>query len=59
MNVELWLREFFDEKTDSSKDKKEWSLGDPNKGKSIQITVGTETYSRFPIKTELVKKETI
>jgi asparagine synthase (glutamine-hydrolysing) len=56
MNVELWLREFFDEKSDITKTKTKWTLGDPNNGKNIEIQLGTDTYSRFPVKTELVKK---
>ena len=55
MNVELWLREFFDEKVQKS-GKNEWNLGDANEGKNIEIQLGEEKYFRFPVKTELVKK---
>ncbi len=56
LNVELWLREFIDEKDTSSKEKKEWKFGMANEGKKIEIEVDGKTYFRFPIKTELVKK---
>ncbi len=57
MNVELWLREFFDEKQEL-KPIKPWQIGDANEGKKIAITISKGTYNRYPIKTDLVEKGT-
>lgn len=54
MNVELWLREFFDKKEIKKKDV--WQLGKANKGKKTKINFSNVDYSRYPIKTSLFKK---
>lgn len=54
MNIELWMREFFDPVHKVSKvSKKEF---EPNEGKKLEIKVETERYLRFPVKTGLFKK---
>lgn len=54
LNLELWMREFIDEK--KVEVKKERTPFTPNEGKQIDIKVENKTYSRFPIKTELFAK---
>lgn len=56
LNVELWLREFFDKNPQKKKDNYVYELGLPNKGKKIEIEVDGKTYERYPIKTGLFKK---
>ncbi|KKP66919.1 MAG: Asparagine synthase (Glutamine-hydrolyzing) [Candidatus Roizmanbacteria bacterium GW2011_GWA2_35_19] len=56
LNVELWLREFFDSRKVYKVVKSIKSDFKPNKGKKIEIKVGNEKYDRYPIKTELFKK---
>lgn len=59
LNVELWLREFFDsppshqEETSAKQARK---LYEANEGKKIEIKVEGKTYHRVPIRTELFKK---
>lgn len=55
LNLELWLREFFDEKSVGKKEK-EWQFGTPNQGKKLEIAVNESIYARYPVKTELFKK---
>ena len=58
INVELWLREFFDEKPEEIEPE---SLGyKPNgeKKADIKSDVDGKTYTRYPLRTELVSKET-
>lgn len=56
LNVELWLREFFDETVEEEPVIK----GDyePNKGKQLDLAVGDTIYRRYPIRTDLVSAET-
>ncbi|HRN70235.1 MAG TPA: asparagine synthase-related protein [Candidatus Woesebacteria bacterium] len=57
LNVEMWLREFFDEKKEL-KPEKQWQFGNANEGKQIEIKVEDKEYKRYPIKTDLVEKGT-
>jgi len=56
LNVELWLREFFDSRKVYKVVKSIKSDFEPNKGKKIEIKVGEKKYNRYPVKTELFKK---
>ena len=56
LNLEMWLRIYFDKKKTDMREP-EYILGRPNKGKSISIRVGKKEYLRYPIKTELFKKD--
>lgn len=56
LNLELWLREFFDKKPIQKKETYLYEPGKPNKGKKVEIEVDGKTYERFPIKTGLFKK---
>ena len=64
LNLELWLREFFDKKSQKShlrqgyggqalKSKKMFG---PNTGKKISITAEGKKYLRFPVRTDLFKR---
>jgi asparagine synthase (glutamine-hydrolysing) len=53
LNVELWLREFFDERTEAEPKKEKGEL-EPNEGKQLDIEVDADTYRRYPLRTELV-----
>lgn len=56
LNVELWLREFFDETIEEEpKIKGEY---EPNAGKNLDLAVGDTTYRRYPIRTDLVSADT-
>ena len=55
LNVELWLREFFDEKVER-KEVKEKGMFKPNQGKTIKIKVEDKEYWRYPVKTDLFQK---
>jgi asparagine synthase (glutamine-hydrolysing) len=55
LNVEMWLRIFFDE---AKAEKKPREYFDANEGKNIEIQLKEQSFSRFPIKTELVNKDT-
>ncbi|MBI2051330.1 asparagine synthase (glutamine-hydrolyzing) [Candidatus Roizmanbacteria bacterium] len=54
LNLEIWLRTFFDKKV--KKEKKEEQEFEPNEGKKLEIRVNGRIYKRFPIRTELFKK---
>lgn len=56
LNVELWLREFFDLKV-ASEPKREKADTEPNTGKQLDIRVGTMTYRRYPLRTGLVSAQ--
>lgn len=60
LNLEIWLRIFFDEKkSEFSKEKKKIrkkEFGEANEGKKIIIEIDGKKYWRFPIKTDLFKK---
>lgn len=53
LNLELWMRLFFDTKKPEAVDK--YELGKANHGKKIKISVGEKSYLRFPVKTDLFK----
>lgn len=53
LNVELWLREFFDEKV-ADKPPQEKSDLEPNKTKELDLKTGNETYRRYPLRTKMV-----
>lgn len=57
LNIEMWLREFFDEKKELVPEKP-WQFGQANKDKQIEITISDGTFKRYPIKTDLVEKGT-
>ncbi len=52
LNVELWLREFFDEKDDKPVHEK--GELEPNEGKELDIRVGDAEYRRYPLRTDMV-----
>ncbi len=52
LNVEIWMRIYFDEQKETIA-KKEKGLFEPNEGKKIDIEVDGVSVSRFPVKTEL------
>jgi asparagine synthase (glutamine-hydrolysing) len=55
LNVELWLREFFDEKpTTDDKPKAEKSDLEPNAEKQLDIQAEGKTYRRYPLRTKMV-----
>ncbi len=57
LNLELWLRIFFDEKENHQENVKSvWKFGQANSGKKIEITVAGKKYNRYPIKTDLFKR---
>ncbi|MEI6532633.1 MAG: asparagine synthase (glutamine-hydrolyzing) [Candidatus Roizmanbacteria bacterium] len=57
MNLELWMREFFDEIQDSEESvNKEKSTFEPNEGKKLEIHVDDAMYIRFTIRTSLFAK---
>jgi asparagine synthase (glutamine-hydrolysing) len=55
-NIELWLREFFDEPTAPKAPKP--SDFEPNEGKALDIEAGGSAWRRYPIRTELVSDQT-
>ncbi len=55
LNLELWLREFIDKKSEKLEVRCE-KFAEPNEGKKLEIKVEGKTYYRFPIKTDLFKK---
>ncbi|MFN4212716.1 MAG: asparagine synthase (glutamine-hydrolyzing) [Microgenomates group bacterium] len=55
LNLELWLRIFFD-KSYKVKVCKVRKWGEPNEGKKLEIEVEGKKYLRYPIRTELFKK---
>lgn len=56
LNVELWLREFFDETVEEEPVVK--GEYEPNKNKQLDLAVSDTTYRRYPIRTDLVSAET-
>ncbi|MCS7093433.1 MAG: asparagine synthase (glutamine-hydrolyzing) [Patescibacteria group bacterium] len=54
INLELWLREFFDKK--EPQQTCVYQLGQPNPGKNLCLKIDNDDYFRYPIKTELIKK---
>jgi len=57
LNLEIWLRLFFDSKsikkiTNSKIDK----FGRANEGKEIEIDVNGKKFDRYPVKTDIIKK---
>jgi len=58
LNLELWLREFFDKKDSQTLSvNRKRSLDGPNRGKKLTISVNKKKYFRYPIRTDLIKKE--
>jgi len=55
LNVELWLREFFDEK--KSEQKKIKTNLEPNEDKQLDIKLDKITYRRYPIRTDLINAD--
>lgn len=53
INVELWLREFIDEKVEQAP-KREKLDTEPNEGKELDITVDGQQYRRYPLRTQIV-----
>lgn len=56
LNLELWLRIFFDKDNRLNKKQKDYRPFSPNEGKKLAIEVKRKRYLRFPIKTGLFKK---
>lgn len=57
LNLELWLREFIDAKTNKNYNGyKNYKKFRPNQGKKLEIRVEGKTYLRYPLKTELFNK---
>ena len=56
LNVELWLREFFDEKIEETPRRIKTDV-EPNDGKELDIKVGGRQYRRYPLRTELVNSK--
>lgn len=56
LNVEFWLREFFDEKNDEKPVIK--TQYEPNRSKELDIAVDSETFRRYPLRTDLVDART-
>lgn len=54
LNVELWLREYFDEKVEAAPEREKTDV-EPNQDKQLDITVDGQEYRRYPLKTDLVK----
>ena len=53
LNVELWLREFFDEKPNEATAHTKTDL-EPNQDKQLDITVNGAVYCRYALRTDLV-----
>ncbi len=53
LNVELWLREFFDEKVEEEP-KREKLDTEPNEDKPLDIKAGDGEYRRYPLRTDFV-----
>ena len=56
LNIELWLREFFDEKKDDKATRIKTDF-EPNDGKKLDIKSMGKDYRRYPIRTEIIKSE--
>lgn len=57
INVELWLREFIDEKKEVKEEKEKPDL-EPNHSKNLDIEVKGQYYRRYPLRTEMVNDKT-
>jgi len=55
INLELWLRVFFDKGAVKKVEKVEENL-QPNKGKKLAVKIAQKIYFRYPIKTKIIKK---
>ncbi|HSE61389.1 MAG TPA: asparagine synthase (glutamine-hydrolyzing) [Candidatus Saccharimonadales bacterium] len=53
LNVELWLREFFDEKAPEQPVHEKTDL-EPNKEKQLDLVANGKTYRRYPLRTKMV-----
>lgn len=53
LNVELWMREFFDEKPEDIPVKRKIDI-EPNDGKQLDIKVQNHEYRRYALRTEIV-----
>lgn len=58
LNVELWLREFIDEKLEEQVEVAEKSDLEPNVGKQLDISVKDRDYRRYPLRTQMVNDKT-
>lgn len=56
LNVELWMREFFDEKVEEAPKRIKTDV-EPNEEKSLDIKVGDAEYRRYPLRTDMVNKD--
>ena len=54
LNVELWLREFFDEKPEEAEAPAEKPDTEPNQDKKLDLTTNGTTYRRYPLRTKMV-----
>lgn len=57
LNVELWLREFIDEKKEEKIEKEKSDL-EPNHNKQLDIDVKGRDYRRYPLITDMVSDKT-
>ena len=57
LNVELWLREFIDEKKEIQEEKEKSDL-EPNQGKQLDIDVKGRDYRRYSLRTDMVNDKT-
>jgi asparagine synthase (glutamine-hydrolysing) len=57
LNVELWLREFIDEKKEIKEEHEKSDL-EPNEHKQLDIGVKGQDYRRYPLRTEMVSDKT-
>lgn len=57
INVELWLREFIDEKKEVKVEKEKSDL-EPNHTKQLDIEVKGQYYRRYPLRTDMVNDKT-
>lgn len=57
LNVELWMREFIDEKPATTDKPKEKSDFEPNAEKKLDIKANGATYRRYPLRTKMVNAD--
>lgn len=57
LNVEIWLRIFFDKEIPETTKVKSMDDYGPNEGKQRDISVKGKSFMRFPIRTDLFKKD--
>lgn len=57
LNVELWLREFIDDKPEEKVEAEKSDL-EPNQHKQLDIVVEERTYRRYPLRTDMVSNKT-